>query len=147
MDICLREVLPQDSALLLGWRNDPNTRLNSINTAEVSLEEHARWFHNMITIRPQPISVAELDGLPVGVIRLDWNVGHDTCELSFTVAPEHRGKGVGFSMVQHEIQQMNKVRVLARVKTANVASRRIFDRLGFQVIESKGELLFYSKAL
>jgi len=40
---------------------------------------------------------------------------------------------------------MQDVRVCKEVKISNVASRRIFERLGFQVIDSQGELLLYAK--
>jgi UDP-2,4-diacetamido-2,4,6-trideoxy-beta-L-altropyranose hydrolase len=145
MSLRLRGILPEDSALLLRWRNDPETRRNSINTAEVRPEEHALWFHKMMILDPQRIAVAHLDGLPVGVVRLDWNEGHDSCELFFTVAPEHRRKGFGFSIVQQQIEDLSNLRVLARVKTANLGSRRIFDRLGFRVIDCLGDLLLYAK--
>jgi RimJ/RimL family protein N-acetyltransferase len=145
MRLCLRSILPEDSAILLRWRNDPETRRNSVNTTEVSPEEHARWFHRMITLNPQRIAIAEMDGMRVGVIRLDWNDEHDSCEISFTVAPEHRRKGLGFRIVQQETQSLSNVRLLAKVKAANIGSRRIFERLGFRAIGRMGELLLYTR--
>jgi len=35
--------------------------------------------------------------------------------------------------------------VSAEVKMSNIASRRIFRKLGFEVIDSQGELLMYAK--
>jgi len=92
-------------------------------------------------------SSAEIDGVPVGVVRLDWSEEGDGCDLSFTVAPEHRGKGYGFAIVEHAVQGMQNVRVCAETKMSNMASRRIFERLGFHVIDSQGERLLYAKDL
>jgi ribosomal protein S18 acetylase RimI-like enzyme len=63
------------------------------------------------------------------------------------VAPEYRGRGYGFAIVEHAVQGMQNVRVCAEVKMSNVASRRIFERLGFRIIDSQGELLLYAKDL
>jgi len=145
MSLCFRGIVPEDSDMLLRWRNDPETRHNSIHTAEVFPEEHARWFHRMMTVDPSRIAVAELDGLPVGVIRLDWNDERDSSEVSFTVAPEHRRKGLGFRIVQLKTEGLSNVRVLARVKVTNLGSRRIFDRLGFRVVDRIGDLVLYAK--
>jgi RimJ/RimL family protein N-acetyltransferase len=147
MNLCFRSILPADSTLLFQWRNDSDTRRNSINTAKVSPEDHARWFRKMMTFDSRWISIAELDGLPVGVIRLDWNKEHDHCEVSFTVAPEHRRKGLGFKIVQQQLEELQGATVLARVKIANAGSRRIFDRLSFHIIGRSGELLLYAKDL
>jgi RimJ/RimL family protein N-acetyltransferase len=147
MNLCFRSVLPADSILLLRWRNDPDTRGNSVNTAKVSLEEHTRWFHKLMTFDPQRLSIAELDGLPVGVIRLDWNEEHDRCEISFTVAPEHRRKGIGYKIVQQQVDQVCEATAWARVKVANEGSRRIFERLGFRIIGQSEKMLLYAKDL
>jgi RimJ/RimL family protein N-acetyltransferase len=145
MNLFLRNVIERDSENLLRWRNDPETRRNSTNTAEVSLQEHARWFATMLANYPQQVLIADLDGVSVGVVRLDWSEDRESCDLSFTVAPEHRGKGCGFAIVEHAIRDIKNARVCAEVKVSDVASRRIFEKLEFHVIDSQGELLMFAK--
>jgi RimJ/RimL family protein N-acetyltransferase len=72
---------------------------SELHTEEVSPEDHARWFRHMIINRRRNIRCHNR-GRTVGIIRFDWNPGHDACEISMTVAPEHRGKGVGFAMAE-----------------------------------------------
>jgi ribosomal protein S18 acetylase RimI-like enzyme len=43
------------------------------------------------------------------------------------------------------LQDVRNARVSAEVKMSNIASRRIFRKLGFEVIDSQGELLMYAK--
>jgi len=138
-------LVEEDSETLLRWRNDPVTRRNSINTAEISPEEHARWFRETLSSIPQRAAIADIGGVAVGVVRFGWNDEHDGCDLSFTVAPEHRGKGCGFAIVEHAMRGLRNVRVTAEVKMDNRPSRCIFDKLGFQIIDSQGELLLYAK--
>jgi UDP-2,4-diacetamido-2,4,6-trideoxy-beta-L-altropyranose hydrolase len=145
MNLALRGILPQDASILLAWRNDPETRRNSINTGEISWKEHVRWFEEVMHHHHEQISIAELDSIPVGVIRFSWNEHNNSCDVSFTVASEYRGRGVGLRMVQQAIEGLRSTRILARVKSSNFASRRIFERLGFIVIDTQGELLFYAR--
>lgn len=145
MNIFLRGVISQDAEMLLRWRNDFETRRNSINTAAVSPEEHARWMHRVLVGDVHKVSVALDDDIPVGVIRLESDFKEKACDLSFTVAPEHRGRGYGSAIVAQALRGMGDVRVTAEVKIFNEASRRIFDKLGFRVIDSQGELLLFAK--
>lgn len=147
MNMFLRAMLSSDSETVLRWRNDPETRRNSINTAEVSPDEHARWFAKVLADQPRRNFMADIDGISIGVVRLDWSEDSESCDLSFVVAPEYRGRGYGFAIVEHAVQGMQNVRVCAEVKMSNVASRRIFERLGFRIIDSQGELLLYAKDL
>jgi UDP-4-amino-4,6-dideoxy-N-acetyl-beta-L-altrosamine N-acetyltransferase len=94
----------RDSDTLLRLRNDPETLRNSIDAAEVSPEEHARWSAKTLAAFPQRVVIAEIDGVPFGVVHLDWSEQGDGCDLSFTVAPEHRGKGYGLAIVEHAVQ-------------------------------------------
>ena len=132
MNVFLRDVLSKDSETLLRWRNDPETRRNSINTTEISPEEHAEWFAKMLGGQSRRNLIADVDGISIGVVRLDWSEHRESCDLSFMVAPEHRGKGYGFAIVEHAVRGMQDVRVCAEVKMSNVASRRIFEKPDFR---------------
>ena len=145
MNIFLRSVISQDAPMLLRWRNDPETRRNSINTGEVTPEEHALWMNRVLVEDVYKAYVASADDIPVGVVRLEFDFKEKTCDLSFTVAPERRGRGYGSAMVAHALHGLGDVCVTAEVKMFNQASRRIFDKLGFRVIDSAGELLLYAK--
>jgi len=64
----------------------------------VGREEHARWLRGILASPKRKIFIAELNGSPVGTVRYDLD-GADY-ELSWTVAPECRGRGVGKSIVR-----------------------------------------------
>jgi UDP-2,4-diacetamido-2,4,6-trideoxy-beta-L-altropyranose hydrolase len=145
MDVLLRDAKHSDVERLLIWRNDHVTRQNSLNQEPVSREDHERWFRNRLISSDSDLLIAEADGVPVGVVRLDWDEDMANCDLSFTVAPEHRGKGFGLKIVRQALKELRNVRVCAEVKTSNIASLRIFSTLGFEIIDSQGEVLMYAK--
>ena len=66
--------MERDSENLLRWRNDLETRHNSLNTGEVSPQEHARWFADMLVNYPHQVLIADFDCVSVGVFRLDWRL-------------------------------------------------------------------------
>jgi len=67
MNVFLRGVLSGDSEALLRWRNDPETWRNSINSVEVSPEEHARWFAEMLAVYSNESSSLRLTAFPSGL--------------------------------------------------------------------------------
>ena len=44
----LRKATIEDMDLLFQWANDPVVRKNSFSTAEISYEEHTKWYHNLL---------------------------------------------------------------------------------------------------
>jgi RimJ/RimL family protein N-acetyltransferase len=73
--------------------------------------------------------VAEVDDVPVGTVRADHR--EDACELGWTVAPEHRGKGYARRMIALAIETLEASDLVAEIKPNNPASIRIARSLGF----------------
>lgn len=131
--LTLRPATLADSTLLLEWRNDPLTRAMSISTDEVHLAAHEAWLARSLDNPDRSLLIAEHDGRPVATVRIDRG---DETELSWTVAPIARGRGVGSAAVSTVAQPG----MVARIKPENTASRRIAERAGFRFIERAGDL-------
>lgn len=125
----LRPATIEDAQILFDWRNDPLTRESSISTDPVAWDDHVRWLEASLSNPNRELLVAEIDGVPVGTVRLD-----DGVELSWTVAPSQRGKGIGKQMVS-----LVERGSIARIKRSNVASQRIAGAAGF-VLAEDGEV-------
>jgi RimJ/RimL family protein N-acetyltransferase len=74
--------------------------------------------------------MAEKDGAPVGTVRFDRR-DHERWELSWTIAPEHRGKGLGKEVVKGATQLMSSD-LIARIKACNSSSISIARHAGFE---------------
>jgi len=140
--IWLLPVTWDDSADLLRWRNDPVTRANSRNTAEVSQENHDAWMAACMTPHRAKgwVYVADLDGISIGVIRVNIDI-----VISITVAPEHRGKGHAKEMLRQACNRFEGHILNAEIKVTNVASQYVFEQCGFKMISSDGEFIQYRK--
>jgi RimJ/RimL family protein N-acetyltransferase len=118
-----------DAPFLHAWRNDPITREASRNSGLVSLVEHQAWMVCSLASPDRILQVAEENGKPVGIVRADRALGG--WELSWTVAPEARGRGIGGVMVQRFVDQLDG-EVKAVVEKKNVASAKIAAAAGLK---------------
>lgn len=103
------------------WRNDPLTCANSINTELVKWQDHLKW----LSINLTKIYIAEFENIPIGAIRIDGN------ELSWTIAPEARGKGYAQKMIRLVFNDKK----FARIKKSNMVSLHIARKLSIRIIE------------
>jgi RimJ/RimL family protein N-acetyltransferase len=135
MQLIFRKATINDGELLLQWRNDPETLRQSLAMIPVTLEGHLRWFTDVLRDENRSLYIAEMDGKPVGTLRVDHEK-LDSKELSWTVAPEMRGKGVGGVMLL-AARSMLSGELTAKIKTANAASIKIAEAAGFHLRETE----------
>lgn len=126
----LRAAVLADSDNLLRWRNDPDTRRWSRHESRTSEADHAEWLGHALANVSRRLWMAEIDSEAVGTVRADTTASGN--ELSWTVAPEWRGRGVGTEMVRLACQMLTG-RVYAYVKVGNDASSRIALAAGLQL--------------
>lgn len=129
----------EDAERLFAWRNDPITRANSRNQDQVQWQDHLHWLRRRLD-GESTLYVAEEDGAPVGTCRVDADG-----EVSWTVAPEHRGKRYGREMVRLVSEAASRP-LVAEIKSSNAASLKIVQELGFQKIEDGEVTKWVSKA-
>lgn len=138
MDIRMRPATMRDAELLLAWRNDPLTRENSRNRDMAGLEGHVAWLAESLRMPNRKLFIAEASGFPIGTVRADEDSDGYT-EISYTVAPEARGKGYGRLMVtQFAKEQLAGKKIKAEIKRGgNEASEDIAKALGLAPIEER----------
>lgn len=140
MKIHYRRATIDDAEILLEWRNDPDTRQNSFNSQLVLRENHLRWLEGVFVDADRDLYIAEVDGAAVGTLRVDHdNLGQS--ELSWTVAPDSRGKGIG-KMMLIEARNMLPGALVARIKSENIASLSMVYSVGF-IFEKEDDGVYY----
>lgn len=132
--VTLRRASSADAKLLYTWRNDPATRGNSLCHAPVLWETHLQWLETCLADSTRALYVAESSGEAVGTVRSDFD--GKVYELSWTVAPDWRGRGLGLGMVRALIATLPlKSHYQAVVLHGNEASHRIALTLAMKVAE------------
>lgn len=140
MKFRLAELL--DSEILLKLRNDPVTRSGSHHSEKISQKDHDRWFNATLKDPNIQLYVFEIDKKFVGTVRSDFDEG--TYKLSWTVAPEERGKGIGKKMVSLLANEL-KTPIRAEVKESNIASIKIAKFIGMTLNFKNNGILYFSK--
>jgi RimJ/RimL family protein N-acetyltransferase len=126
----LRQATQDDAQILFLWRNDPETRSHSRNTKEISWENHLSWLKQTLSMTTRKLYLAEHKGELVGSVRSDKN-DDGTVELSWIMAPSHRGKGLSKVMVKQFANHYHpKEKLIAVIQKGNLPSEKIAQALG-----------------
>ncbi|MGA9658680.1 MAG: GNAT family N-acetyltransferase [Asticcacaulis sp.] len=139
--IHLRPAVLEDAEFLFRLRNDAETRRASLHTDAVSWPDHTGWLDRQLKDQPVKIYIGMAGHEPVGTVRFEY-VSTDRI-LSWTVAPEHRGKGIGKPMVEALIRGLAGGRLKAQIKPDNLASRRIAESVGMMLEGQTDALCVY----
>ena len=135
----LRPATLEDAQQLFAWRNDPQSRAQSLQQQPVEWQAHLLWLQASLQNPDRQLYIAESAALAgqeqsllLGTVRADKTAGE--YELSWTVAPEQRGKGWGRQMVEALIECLpSGATYTAVVLLTNPASHRIAVALAMQV--------------
>ncbi|HEY7593251.1 MAG TPA: bifunctional UDP-2,4-diacetamido-2,4,6-trideoxy-beta-L-altropyranose hydrolase/GNAT family N-acetyltransferase [Actinophytocola sp.] len=133
-ELTIRPASPADAGLLLTWRNDPETLRWSRGHQPVAEGVHQAWLHNSLENPDRLLLIAETDH-PVGTVRFD-RLEPGTWEVSITVAPADRGKGLASRLLmigEGALQARHPAtQILANVHEANKPSLTLFHHAGYE---------------
>jgi RimJ/RimL family protein N-acetyltransferase len=130
-----RAATTEDADLLLGWRNDADTRRWSRSGDPVAPDRHAAWLTTVLSDPVRHLWVLERDGEPVVTVRHD-RVRQGRYEVSVTVAPHRRGEGLAteaLAAAGHALAQQDPPPLVieAHVQQDNAASLAVFGAAGY----------------
>ncbi|WP_017732990.1 UDP-2,4-diacetamido-2,4,6-trideoxy-beta-L-altropyranose hydrolase [Nafulsella turpanensis] len=136
-ELQIRKAAPEDCELYFRWANDAETRKQAIHPEPIPWEKHVSWFNRKLAQEDSTLYLLEKEGKAVGQVRFDADPEErNTFIISYSMAPEVRGQGLGEAVLQNALrvfQQERKGEVIlhALVKERNLASVRIFENLSF----------------
>jgi RimJ/RimL family protein N-acetyltransferase len=148
--IHLRAARADDEERLRIWRNDPIAKAASFATHSIESAEHHSWFVKRLSDHNCALLIIELDGEPVGQMRLD-RVDADVALVSIGLSPEARGHGIGraalglSTTVAADLLAVTTVE--AHVKPENAASLAAFTAAGFELVRSDAEIVVLRRSM
>lgn len=133
-NLYLRKAEPADMDLLFKWANNAEVRRNAFHTDIISYEEHKRWFEAVEADDNQKQYILMLEDIPIGQIRL--SIHGELAELDSSIAENRRGNGYGEKIFKLLIEKVKIEcpyikRLVAKVKSENVASAKCLEKNGF----------------
>lgn len=136
-----------DALTLLAWRNEPTARQASFDSAEVQNADHRRWLAQRLADPGCRMWIAMMGENPIGQVRVEQHEP-GKAEISFGVAPEHRGRGYATEML-HEAERQVAAEgfaseLVARVKPDNAASLAALSGAGFVITHTGADAVVLS---
>jgi len=144
--LTLRAVTADDSNILLKWRNDKMTRQASIDTNIINQQDHEAWLKKALSNDKRELYIAEISNTPVATSRIDTLDQHHA-EISWTVSPDYRGRGVGKILVQKSMRLKKNITFIAKIKKENAASFSIAKSVGMDLLYQKGSIVIFKKEM
>lgn len=143
-EIRVRPVTKADAAILLEWRNDPQTRRFSVKKHKITSDEHQAWLRARLTDPDTLFWIAVCDEEAIGQIRLTRS--GEEAEIHVALAPGHRGRRLARPTIDAGVGAGARAwpevhRIVARIEPENVLSRQAFTAAGFTPAKSPDDLL------
>ena len=137
--IYLRLMTPDDTDLIVAWRNKDAVRKNFIYQELFTREGHESWIKNRIqTGQAVQMIICDLAGdRPVGSVYIrDIDRGHNKAEYGIFIGEDDaRGRGVGTAaaklMLQYCFEEEKLHRIYLRALASNLQAIRSYEKAGF----------------
>jgi hypothetical protein len=148
--ISIRKLNLNDSNDLWSWRNDEITRINSIKTSEILLEDHNKWLKNSLIDNSKFLYIGYGNDYKekIGVCIFDENIDKPSFTVSINLNPKMRGLGLSHQLLasaisKFQLDHKHDFNLLAIIRKNNLASIKCFTKCFFILNDEDGEYLYY----
>lgn len=125
--IKLRRASMADARQLLAWKNEADTRANSIvSQDEIKMDDHLVWLEKTLADERVEFFIIQWNGNDAGDLRI--NCDEDDREVSIRLDKKYRGCG----LATRAISMVRGPNLIAKIVATNVASMRSFIANGFR---------------
>jgi UDP-2,4-diacetamido-2,4,6-trideoxy-beta-L-altropyranose hydrolase len=152
--ITIRKARQSDSVPVFAWRNDALTRQMSRSSEEVEWTAHQLWFAATLRDPDRLLLLCEQEpsGQRVAMVRFDLTADRTKALISINLAPASRGQKLSVPCIKAALDHLrinfpSVSEVIAEIKTANVASQKAFEALGFTLQSRPSDLEIYSRVM
>lgn len=133
--IRLRRAAIEDAESFYEWVNSPDSLANKQKTTSAILwNDHYRWFERVVSDPNIGVFVIVQNGDPAGQIRFDKKAKEISIDIY--IEPSKRAFGLASRSFHEAVEQLGPqffdgCELVAVVKRTNIASKGLFQKLGF----------------
>lgn len=127
-----REINEKDCMGIYEIANDEEVRKYSFNSEKIPLENHVKWFKNILTDHSVKFFVLEYNKNIIGQLRFDFNEKFPV--ISISLNKNYRGLGLSKYLLKKGIDYLDKFdKIVAYIKKDNYKSISFFESMGFKM--------------
>ncbi len=132
----LRQIKEDDKDLLFNWRNMDQIVALSSTQRKVEYTEHSKWFSSVLNSDNILAFIIENDSQnSIGHLRFE-KYNNNECTITVYLVPSRTGKGLGTEAILKGCivasKRLNISKVIANVRTENLAGQSAFKKAGFR---------------
>ncbi|MCK5296066.1 MAG: GNAT family N-acetyltransferase [Alphaproteobacteria bacterium] len=133
MEINIRDAEINDLMSVFELSNDVLARKNSINQAQIKLEDHKKWFMEKISSKFHRFFIIENQNNElVAYVRYDKSDNDWT--ISINIKNDFRGKGLSSKIIKETSEKL-KGNIFALIKKNNIPSYKCFKKADYKIVE------------
>jgi RimJ/RimL family protein N-acetyltransferase len=138
MVIKIRNTNINDIDTYFNWANDDSVRELSFNSAKIPYKEHQSWFNNKL-IDSNCFMFIFSTNTDIGQVRIQ-KVSNKDAIINISLDEKFRGNGYGVQMLKMSTELFRslfpEIIINAYIKIENIASKSIFEKSGFTLLET-----------
>lgn len=145
MNLVCRRILESDFELLWEWRNNPEVLKFTTSKGPIPISEHLKWCKARTLegrIEREPFMTYLVSNQTIGFARLDF-IQADSFEVSLVIGPKFRNLGYGREVLSNICTSARvmwpNIAIIARIHQDNIASKKLFLKCGFVLMEYGNE--------
>ena len=148
----IRKANLKDSKVILEWRNNLESRMNSKDKKIINKKTHNIWFNTKLNSTNVHIFMLELKSEKVGVVKYKSNADYSKFSVSININPAYRNKGLGKKLLllgDEKIKSIVKkdAILIAEVGQGNLKSNKIFKDAGYAKVKRDKAYNIYNKSI
>jgi UDP-4-amino-4,6-dideoxy-N-acetyl-beta-L-altrosamine N-acetyltransferase len=136
-DRCIaRQLVQDDLALILSWRNHPAVRRHMLTQHEISLAEHQQWFQRASGDTRKKLLIVEEAGIAIGHVNFSGVEPGGVADWGFYAAPRAArgsGKKICTTALKVAFDEYELHKVCGQALESNKASAGLHLSLGFSL--------------
>jgi RimJ/RimL family protein N-acetyltransferase len=133
--VAVREATPSDCSQVFAWRDHPDIRSASGNSAPIDRSAHEKWFAAVLADPDRHLLLGEHGNEKIGVVRFD--IRSSEAEVSIYLAPGLAGEGRGAELLHAAESWLlgsrpDVLMLKAMVLRDNQSSHHLFEACGYR---------------
>lgn len=124
-----RPIQKDDCLKIFEIANDEDVRKSSFNSEKIPLEDHKKWFNNILENDSVKFHVLEYENDLIGQLRLDFDEKYPV--ISISLNKKYRGLGLSKILLAKGLELIDG-KVIAYIKKENTRSISFFKSMGFK---------------